>query len=113
MHLSELKRKPLAELLIFAEELAIENASNLRRQDMLFAILKVLAEKDTSIEGDGVLEILQDGFGFLRSAQANYLPAPMIFMSRPARFAASDYAQAIRLKAPSVAPKTASATSPC
>ena len=74
MHLSELKRKPLAELLIFAEELAIENASNLRRQDMLFAILKVLAEKDTSIEGDGVLEILQDGFGFLRSAQANYLP---------------------------------------
>ncbi|MSQ85392.1 MAG: transcription termination factor Rho [Alphaproteobacteria bacterium] len=76
MHLSELKRKPLAELLIFAEELAIENASNLRRQDMLFAILKVLAEKDTSIEGDGVLEILQDGFGFLRSAQANYLPGP-------------------------------------
>ena len=76
MHLSELKRKPLAELLIFAEELAIENASHLRRQDMLFAILKVLAEKDTSIEGDGVLEILQDGFGFLRSAQANYLPGP-------------------------------------
>ena len=76
MHLSQLKRKPLAELLIFAEELAIENASNLRRQDMLFAILKVLAEKDTSIEGDGVLEILQDGFGFLRSAQANYLPGP-------------------------------------
>ncbi len=76
MHLSELKRKPPAELLKFAEELMIENASNLRRQDMMFAILKVLAEKDTSIEGDGVLEILQDGFGFLRSAQANYLPGP-------------------------------------
>jgi transcription termination factor Rho len=76
MHLSELKRKPPAELLSFAEELAIENASNLRRQDMMFAILKVLAEKDTSIEGDGVLEILQDGFGFLRSPQANYLPGP-------------------------------------
>jgi transcription termination factor Rho len=76
MHLSELKRKPPAELLAFAEELAIENASNLRRQDMMFAILKVLAEKDTTIEGDGVLEILQDGFGFLRSAQANYLPGP-------------------------------------
>jgi transcription termination factor Rho len=76
MHLSELKRKSPADLLSFAEELAIENASNLRRQDMMFAILKVLAEKDTSIEGDGVLEILQDGFGFLRSAQANYLPGP-------------------------------------
>ncbi len=76
MHLSELKLKPPAELLAFAEELAIENASNLRRQDMMFAILKVLAEKDTTIEGDGVLEILQDGFGFLRSAQANYLPGP-------------------------------------
>ncbi|MDX2143704.1 MAG: transcription termination factor Rho [Rhodospirillaceae bacterium] len=76
MHLSELKRKPPAELLAFAEELGIENASNLRRQDMMFAILKVLAEKDTTIEGDGVLEILQDGFGFLRSAQANYLPGP-------------------------------------
>lgn len=76
MHLSELKRKPPAELLSFAEELSIENASNLRRQDMMFAILKVLAEKDTTIEGDGVLEILQDGFGFLRSAQANYLPGP-------------------------------------
>jgi transcription termination factor Rho len=76
MHLSELKRKPPAELLSFAEELGIENASNLRRQDMMFAILKVLAEKDTTIEGDGVLEILQDGFGFLRSAQANYLPGP-------------------------------------
>jgi transcription termination factor Rho len=76
MHLSELKRKSPADLLSFAEELGIENASNLRRQDMMFAILKVLAEKDTSIEGDGVLEILQDGFGFLRSAQANYLPGP-------------------------------------
>jgi transcription termination factor Rho len=76
MHLSELKRKSPADLLAFAEELGIENASNLRRQDMMFAILKVLAEKDTTIEGDGVLEILQDGFGFLRSPQANYLPGP-------------------------------------
>ena len=76
MHLSEIKRKPPAELLSYAEELGIENASNLRRQDMMFAILKLLAEKDTTIEGDGVLEILQDGFGFLRSAQANYLPGP-------------------------------------
>src|SRR5580698_8736605 len=76
MHLQELKRKTPAELLAFAEENGIENASNLRRQDLMFAILKVLAEKDTSIDGDGVLEILQDGFGFLRSPEANYLPGP-------------------------------------
>jgi transcription termination factor Rho len=76
MHLQELKRKTPAELLAFAEELGIENASNLRRQDLMFAILKILAEKDTSIDGDGVLEILQDGFGFLRSPEANYLPGP-------------------------------------
>ncbi len=76
MHLQELKRKSPAELLTFAEEYGIENASNLRRQDLMFAILKSLAEKDTSIDGDGVLEILQDGFGFLRSPEANYLPGP-------------------------------------
>ena len=76
MHLKELKLKKPAELLAFAEEFGIENASNLRRQDLMFAILKILADKDTSIDGDGVLEILQDGFGFLRSAEANYLPGP-------------------------------------
>src|SRR5271155_2487787 len=76
MHLQELKRKSPAELLVFAETYGIENASNLRRQDLMFAILKILAEKDTSIDGDGVLEILQDGFGFLRSPEANYLPGP-------------------------------------
>ena len=76
MYLQELKTKPPGELLAFAEELEIENASNLRKQDMMFAILKTLAEKDTSIYGDGVLETLQDGFGFLRSPEANYLPGP-------------------------------------
>src|ERR1700741_1347521 len=76
MNLQELKRKSPADLLEFAENLAIENASSLRRQDMMFAILKQLAENDTAIFGDGVLEILQDGFGFLRSPQANYLPGP-------------------------------------
>ena len=76
MNLQELKRKTPAELLVFAEDLHIENASALRRQDMMFAILKQLAENDTAIFGDGVLEILQDGFGFLRSPEANYLPGP-------------------------------------
>jgi len=76
MNLQELKKKSPPELLAYAEELMIENASNLRRQDMMFAILKQLAENDTAIFGDGVLEILQDGFGFLRSPEANYLPGP-------------------------------------
>jgi transcription termination factor Rho len=76
MNLQELKRQTPAELLTFAESLQIENASNLRRQDMMFAILKQLAENDTAIYGDGVLEVLSDGFGFLRSPEANYLPGP-------------------------------------
>ena len=76
MNLQELKRKTPAELLAFAEELQIENASSLRKQDMMFAVLKQLAENDVPISGDGVLEVLSDGFGFLRSAEANYLPGP-------------------------------------
>jgi len=76
MNLQELKRKSPAELLNFAEELQVENASSLRRQDMMFAILKQLADADATITGDGVLEVLQDGFGFLRSPEANYLPGP-------------------------------------
>ena len=76
MNLQELKCKSPAELLAFAEELQIENASTLRKQDMMFAILKQLAENDVAIYGDGVLEVLQDGFGFLRSPEANYLPGP-------------------------------------
>lgn len=76
MHLQELKRRSPAELLNFAEEHEIENASSLRKQDLLFAILKKLAEKDIAIFGDGVVEILQDGFGFLRAPESNYLPGP-------------------------------------
>ncbi len=76
MNLKELKQKPPAELLTFAEEHDIENASTLRKQEMMFAILKKLAEQGTSIFGDGVLEVLQDGFGFLRSPEANYLAGP-------------------------------------
>ncbi len=76
MNLQELKRKTPAELLNFAEELQVENASSLRKQDMMFAILKTLADNDQAIYGDGVLEVLQDGFGFLRSPEANYLPGP-------------------------------------
>ena len=76
MNLKDLKAKTPAELLAYAEELQIENPSALRRQDMMFAILKQLADNDVPIFGDGVIELLQDGFGFLRSPQANYLPGP-------------------------------------
>ena len=76
MHLSELKAKSPGDLLAFAESLEIENASSLRKQDIMYAILKNLAEKDQAIHGDGTLEILPDGFGFLRSPQANFLPGP-------------------------------------
>ena len=76
MKLSELKAKSPADLLAFAENLEIENASTLRKQDMMFAILKQLALKDVTIDGEGVVEVLPDGFGFLRSPEANYLPGP-------------------------------------
>jgi len=74
--LSDLKAKTPTELLTLAEELEVENASTLRKQDMMFAILRELADRDEEIIGSGVLEVLQDGFGFLRSPDANYLPGP-------------------------------------
>jgi|TARA_R110002072_G_scaffold12038_10_gene53030 transcription termination factor Rho len=76
MDLQELKNKTPQELLAYAEELEIEAASSLRKQDMMFAMLKQLAENDVAIFGGGVLEVLQDGFGFLRSPESNYLPGP-------------------------------------
>jgi transcription termination factor Rho len=85
MKLQELKNKKPADLLAFAEELEIENASSMRKQDMLFAILKELAERSVEITGLGVVEILQDGFGFLRSPEANYLPGPDDIYVAPAQ----------------------------
>ena len=76
MNLKDLKAKSPSDLLAFAEELEVENASSLRKQDMMFAILKHLAEDNIAIFAVGVLEVLQDGFGFLRSPEANYLPGP-------------------------------------
>ena len=76
MKLSELKAKSPAELLEFAESCEIENASTMRKQELMFAILKELAARDVEITGEGVVEVLPDGFGFLRSPDANYLPGP-------------------------------------
>ena len=74
--LQELNDKTPVELVAFAEQLEIENASNLRKQDLLFAILKTLADEEVEIIASGTLEMLPDGFGFLRSPDANYLPGP-------------------------------------
>ena len=76
MNLQELKQKNPAELINEAEKLGIENPSTLRKQEILFAILKKLAEKNEQITATGVLEVLQDGFGFLRAIESNYLPGP-------------------------------------
>jgi len=76
MNLQELKSKSPTELISQAEKLEIENPSTLRKQEILFAILKKLAQKNEQITGGGVLEVLQDGFGFLRAIESNYLPGP-------------------------------------
>ncbi len=76
LKLQDLKVKSPTELLAFAEELEVENASTMRKQELMFAILKQLASQDVEIIGEGVVEVLQDGFGFLRSPDANYLPGP-------------------------------------
>ncbi|KKI18843.1 transcription termination factor Rho [Sphingomonas sp. ABOLG] len=76
MHLKDLKKKAPAELVQLAEELGVEGASTLRKQDLMFAILKVQAEEGEQIMGEGTIEVLPDGFGFLRSPEANYLAGP-------------------------------------
>ena len=76
MDLQELKKKTPSELISQAEKLGIENPSTLRKQEILFSILKKLAEKNEQITGGGVLEVLQDGLVFLRAIESNYLPGP-------------------------------------
>ncbi len=76
MHLKKLKNMPPSDLIKFAEENGIENASNRRKQDLMFVVLKTLAVKGDIINGDGVIEVLPDGFGFLRAPESNYLPGP-------------------------------------
>ena len=76
MNLSELKQLPIADLFNIAQEVGVENASNMRKQELIFTILKKHALKGDDIHGDGVLEVLPDGFGFLRSADESYLAGP-------------------------------------
>lgn len=76
MHLNELKRKKIGDLTHIAKDLNVENATGLRKQELIFAILQSLVEKNELIHGEGILEILPEGFGFLRSTDSNYLPGP-------------------------------------
>ena len=76
MQLKDLKKKSAEELLSYAEELEVEDAASLRTQDLMYAVLKRLAETENTLYGEGVLEVMQDGFGFLRSPEANYLAGP-------------------------------------
>jgi transcription termination factor Rho len=76
MHLNDLKRKKIGELTQIAKELSVDNASGLRKQELIFSILQALVDKNESVYGEGVLEILPEGFGFLRSTDSNYLPGP-------------------------------------
>jgi len=76
MNIVEIKRKPINELTVLAKELNVPGASGMRRQDLIFAILQTQAEKNGAIHGEGVLETLPDGFGFLRAVDYNYLPGP-------------------------------------
>jgi transcription termination factor Rho len=113
MNLQELKVRSPAELLAFAEELEIENCNSMRKQDMMFAILKQLARGRRADFGTGVLEVLQDGFGFLRSPKKTTCPVPTTFTSPLRKCAASGCVPAISSKARSAPRKIPSATSRC
>ncbi len=111
--LQDLKAKTPAELVSFAEELGVENASTMRKQELMFAILKQLAIQETDIIGEGVVEVLPDGFGFLRSWDANYLPGRTTSYVSPSQIGDSGCAPATPWKAIFAARRKASATSRC
>ena len=113
MHLQELKTQTPTQLIDYAEELEIENANSMRRQDLMFAILRQLAENDQAIFGSGVLETLQDGFGFLRSPESNYLPGPDDIYVSPSQIRRFGLRTGDTLEGQIRARATASATSPC
>ena len=94
MHLSELKSLHVSKLLDWALELGIENANRMRKQELMFAILKKRAKEGEQIFGDGTLEVLPDGFGFLRSPETSYLASTF----RPRKFDASTFTRATPLK---------------
>ena len=112
MHLKQLKATPPAELVAMGDDLGVEGASTLRKQDLLFAILKELADDGEEIVGEGTIEVLPDGFGFLRSPEANYLAGPDdIYVSPNQVRAVSACAPATRWRARCASRATASGIS--
>ena len=113
MHLSELKAQHVSELIKMGEALEIENVQRLRKQELMFAIMKKRAKAGEQVFGDGVLEVLPDGFGFLRSieARATWRQHRRHLPVAPARSAASTCTPATWSKAKCACPRTASATS--
>jgi transcription termination factor Rho len=111
MHLKELKKQSPADLVAMAEGLGVEGASTLRKQELMFSILKVQAENGQEIMGMGTIEVLPDGFGFLRSPDANYLAGRTTSMSHPIRFVSSVCAPAILSRARSADPRMANVIS--
>ena len=83
MNLTELKQQPASELITLSESLGLDGLARSRKQDVIFEILKAQAKKGEDIYGDGVLEILQDGFGFLRSADCSYLAGRYLCLTQP------------------------------
>ena len=112
MSLQELKEKSPADLVAFAESLEIENANAMRKQDMMFAILKALAEEGVEIFGSGTMEVLPDGFGFLRSPEANYLPGPDDIYVSPSQIRKFGLRTGDSVEGAIRAPREGSATSP-
>jgi transcription termination factor Rho len=113
MKLQELKNKTPVELLAFAETIEVENASAMRKHELMFAILKKLAAQDVEIIGEGVVEVLQDGFGFLRSADANYLPGPDDIYISPSQLRRFSLKTGDTVEGPIRAPRKASVISRC
>lgn len=99
MHLKDLKDKSPKQLLSQAEELGVEDASSMRVQDLVFAIMKKVAEDDHILYGDGVIEVMQDGFGFLRSSRSNYLASADDIYVSPQQVKNTDCVPEIQLKA--------------
>ena len=113
MNLSELKQLPIADLVNIAQEMGVENTSRMRKQEIIFAILKAHALKGEDIHGDGVLEVLTDGFGFLRSADGSYLAGPDDIYVLLAKLDVSVYVLAIPFQAKFVLLKTVSVILHC
>jgi hypothetical protein len=111
--LQDLKSKTPAELVSFAEENGVENASTMRKQELMFAILKQLAIAETDIIGEGVVEVLSDGFGFLRPGTPIICPVRTTSTCRLRRSGALDFVPATPLKAISAARRKANAISRC